>query len=179
MASFYLDIETQGLDSEVDKIITIQYQKLKWGTNEPDGPLVILKSWESSEKEILEQFQQKFGIEQWGFVAFGYNLHFENKFLYERSIACGLKNPIKLFDRPTVDLHSVGILMNNGFKGSGLDNITSKKGNGLACLVHYNAGNYAKVIQYIEQETKAYLHFLVWLTKHMPKVLLEYQVDLI
>ena len=58
MASFYLDIETQGLDSEVDKIITIQYQKLKWGTNEPDGPLVILKSWESSEKEILEQFQQ-------------------------------------------------------------------------------------------------------------------------
>ena len=179
MASYYLDIETESLDEFVDKIITIQYQKLKWKTNEPDGPLVILKSWESSEKDILEQFQKVFGTEQWGFVAYGYNIFFEEKFLRERSIACGLAKPIKLFDRPTVDLHSVGILMNNGFKGSGLDNITSKKGNGLACLVHYNAGNYAKVIQYIEQETKAYLHFLVWLTKHMPKVLLEYQVDLI
>ncbi len=178
MSNFYLDIETQGLDPEIDKIITIQYQKLDFNTKEPVGNLIILKSWESSEKDILERFQKIFGT-GWDFVAYGYNLHFENKFLYQRSIICGLAEPIKLFNQPTVDLHPIGILMNGGFKGSGLDKITNKKGNGMACLVHYNVGNYNKVIRYIEQEAIAFTRFLTWLTKNMPRVLNEWRVDLI
>ena len=178
MANYYLDIETEGLDPEVDKIITIQYQKLDWTTGEPVGDLKILKAWGSSEKEILEKFQVILGEETWDFVAHGYCLGFEDKFLRERSIICGLEKPIRLFDRPTVDLHSVGVLMNGGnFKGSGLDKITGKKSNGLACLTFYNAKQYDKVISYIKQETEEYLQFYSWLRQRMPKLMTEFHAD--
>ena len=178
MANYYLDIETAGLDHEVDKIITIQYQKLDWNTGEPVGELIILKAWDNSEKQILEQFQRVLKEGQWDFVAHGYNLKFEDEFLWHRSIACGLKVPIKLFDRPVVDLHPVGILMNKGqFKGSGLDKITGKKSNGLACLTFYNAKQYDKVISYIKEETEEYLKFYSWLRKRMPTLMTEFHVD--
>ncbi|KKN69358.1 hypothetical protein LCGC14_0442180 [marine sediment metagenome] len=178
MANYYLDIETQGLDPEADQIITIQFQKLDWDTGEPVGDLTILKAWDSSEKEILEKFQIILGESQWDFVAHGYCLGFEDKFLRERSIACGLEKPIRLFDRPTVDLHSVGILMNGGsFKGSGLDKITGKKNNGLACLTFYNLKKYDKVTNYIKQETEEYLEFYSWLRQRMPKLMTEFHAD--
>ena len=56
MASYYLDIETTGLNPKVDKIITIQFQQLDMNTGSPVGELIILKEWESSEKEMLKQF---------------------------------------------------------------------------------------------------------------------------
>ena len=59
MGTFYLDIETTGLDPKKDKIITIQFQELERNTGKAIGELVILKEWESSEKEILEQFISK------------------------------------------------------------------------------------------------------------------------
>lgn len=178
MANYYLDVETTGLDPAVDKIITIQYQKLDWTTGEPVGDLTILKAWESSEKEILEMFQTLLGEDTWSLVAHGYCLGFEDKFLRERSIACGLKKPIRLFDRPIVDLHSVGILMNGGsFKGSGMNKITGKSNNGLACLTFYNLKQYDKVISYIKQETEEYLRFYSWLRQRMPKLMTEFHAD--
>ena len=180
MANYYLDIETEGLDPEVDKIITIQFQKLNWDTGKPIGELKILKSWDSSEKDILEEFQKVFGLSEWDFVAHGYNLKFENDFLYQRSVKNKLKKPIRLFDSPTVDLHPVGILMNDGqFKGSGLDKVTGKKNNGLACLTFYNAKQYNKVLAYIKQETEEYLKFYSWLRERMPKLMAEFQIDCI
>lgn len=178
MANYYLDIETTGLDPEVDKIITIQFQKLDWDTGEPRGDLTIFKAWDSSEKEILEKFQAIFGDNTWDFVAHGYNLGFEDKFLKQRSIACGLEKPIQLFDSPTVDLHPVGILMNQGqFKGSGMDKITGKPNNGLACLTFYNLKQYDKVIGYIKEETEEYLRFYSWLRQRMPKLMTEFHAD--
>ena len=59
MGNFYLDIETTGLDPNVDEIITIQFQELGRNSGEAIGPLVILKSWESSEKEIIQRFLVK------------------------------------------------------------------------------------------------------------------------
>jgi len=133
---------------------------------------------ETSEKKILEKFQSILGEDQWAFVAHGYCLGFEDKFLRERSITCGLEKPIKLFDRPTVDLHSVGILMNGGqFKGSGLDKITGKNGDGLVCLAFYNSKQYDKVTNYIKQEAEEYLKFYVWLRKKMPQLMTEFRVD--
>ena len=56
MTSYYLDIETTGFDPKFDKIITIQYQQLDIASGKPIGNLIILKEWESSEKEILKKF---------------------------------------------------------------------------------------------------------------------------
>jgi len=179
MVNAYLDIETTSLSPKDGEIVTIQYQRLDFETREPIGDLIILKAWESSEKDILEKFQKVFGTEQWSFVAHGYNLHFENKFLYQRSLVCGLENPIKLFDRPTIDLHPIGILMVGGFKGSGLDKITGKEEDGLYCLNCYDSKEYNKVEVYIKQEAKEFIKLLVWLTANMPKVLDEFRESLI
>ena len=62
MGTFYLDVETTGLDPAKDRIITIQFQELDRYTGEAVGELVILKEWESSEKEILKEFIEKSGI---------------------------------------------------------------------------------------------------------------------
>jgi len=56
LAEYYFDMETTGFDFDKDEIITIQFQRLNGFTGEPIGELEILKSWESSEKEILETF---------------------------------------------------------------------------------------------------------------------------
>ena len=88
--------------------------------------------------------------------------------------------PIKLFDKPTVDLHSTGILLNRGqFKGSGLNMISGKEGNGLVIIDAYKEKNYAKIEAYIKQEAAEYNRLLVWLVANMPRVLGEFRVSLI
>lgn len=178
MSDFYIDIETTGLDPAKDEIITIQYQKLDFNTKEPDGPLIILKAWESSEKEILEKFNQALGLGEWSFVPHGYNLKFEDRFLYIRSLHHGIQPTIKLLDRPSVDIHAVGILLNGGrFKGSGLDKISGKKQNGLGCLEMYKDKNYKGIVNYVNEEAKAYTELYAWLVKKMPEVLIEFQAS--
>jgi len=175
MVNYYLDVETSGLNTNVDEILTIQFQTLDRETKEPIGELTILKAWESSEKEILAEFKQVFGLETWGFVAHGYNLKFENDFLRERCIANGLK-PIELFSRPTVDLHPIGIMMNGGqFKGSGLDKMSGKEGNGTAVLEYYKTKDYQAIEDYIKQEAISYIELLVFLCNKMPEVLVEFR----
>ena len=79
MGNYYFDIETTGLDPKKDKIITIQYQELDRFTGKAIGKLVILKEWESSEREILQKFIKEYADK----VRF--NQNFENddkKFKY-------------------------------------------------------------------------------------------------
>ncbi|MCX5718546.1 MAG: hypothetical protein NT055_01035 [Nitrospirae bacterium] len=56
MPEYYFDVETNATgekpDIENDEILTIQYQRVSTKTGKPEGQLQILKSWESSEKEI-------------------------------------------------------------------------------------------------------------------------------
>ena len=80
MAEYYFDIETyspkEKPDPETDKIITIQFQRIDLRTGEPRGELIILKEWESSEKEIVTQFFNQFfrdGLSVWNFVPVGFN----------------------------------------------------------------------------------------------------------
>ena len=56
MGTYYLDIETTGLDEVQHKIITIQYAELERGTGNLLGELTILKEWELGEKEMLRRF---------------------------------------------------------------------------------------------------------------------------
>ena len=80
MPSYYLDIETTGLNPSRDKIITIQYQQLDRNTGAPIGELIILKEWESSEKDILRKFAidtKVLDSYAFSFVPVGNNLTFE------------------------------------------------------------------------------------------------------
>lgn len=177
----YIDCETTNLSPSDGTITTIQFQKLNFDASATTGPLIILKAWESSEKEILKQFSEIFNSGgKWDFApCYGFNLFFEERFLRERCIANGLP-PIKLFSKPSVDLHPVSIFFNGGkFKGSGLDKISGKEGNGLKCLGYYEAGEYNKVEEYIKQEAAEFIKLVVWLTKNMPRVLNEFRESLI
>ena len=83
MANYYLDIETTGLDTIQNKIITIQYMELERNTAKPTGPLKILKEWESDEKTILNKFISDSGIAEdykFTFIPVGFNLQFEHGF---------------------------------------------------------------------------------------------------
>ena len=177
MSNFYLDVETSSLHPEDGELVTIQYQKLDFDTKKAIGPLVILKAWESSEKEILEKFHKVFGPaeEKWSFVSHTYNGFFERKWLLERSKFHGLP-PLDLFSKPCVDLHPIGIMMVGGFKGSGLDKISGKEGDGSLVIEAIEEKDYPAIEAYIKQETEAYIELLVYLTANMHKVLEEFRV---
>ena len=173
MPSYYLDIETTGLDPNKDKIITIQYQELDRATGKAVGELIILKEWESSEKEIIKQFvigSKILDPYSFSFIPVGYNLTFEHNFLKRRAQIHNLIE-IDILNCPFIDLRAVGLLMNFGeFKGSGLDQMTGKKNNGSGIPAFYENKEYQKIIDYIKNETEEFIKFNVWLYKEMPKL---------
>lgn len=181
MSSFYLDIETTGLNPKIDKIITIQLQELNRYTGEAIGELIILKEWESSEKQIIEEFIRKSNIldsYDFSFVPTGYNLGFEHNFLKERSKINNLPS-LDILNLPFIDLIAIGRLMNHGqFKGSGLSDLTGKKGNGTQIPIFYQNKEYNKIIDYIENETEEFIKFNKWLYKKMPTLLPEFKKDM-
>ena len=177
MANYYFDIETTGLDPEKCKIITIQFQELDSFSGEGKGDLVILKAWESSERDILEKFIKMSGIceSKWNFIPHGYNLKFEHDFLMKRAEIYGLPK-IDILGGPFIDLHPIGIMMNRGqFRGSGLDNITGKVGDGLDVLEMWTFDAYDKIEEYVRREASEYIRFYVWLKKRMPELLKEFK----
>ena len=130
MADYYLDIETnptgEKIDLKNDRILTIQYQPIDCRTGEPKGDLVILKAWESSEKDILQRFYQIFQPDSpWTFVPVGFNLVFDYfSLIYRwRTIDIRVDARAVFHDRPNIDLKAVIVLCNCGkFTGSKLSN---------------------------------------------------------
>ncbi|MFH1237955.1 MAG: ribonuclease H-like domain-containing protein [archaeon] len=182
MGNFYLDIETTGLDPEKDKILTIQYQELERNTGEAKGELIILKEWESSEKEIIQKFIANTSILDayaFSFVPVGYNLGFEHKFLKQRAIVHHLP-PIDILNNPFIDLRAIGILMNGGeFKGSGLDKLTGKISDGKNIPILYNNSEYESIVSYIQMETREFIKFNSWLYKKLPDLLKEFDAAIV
>ncbi len=179
MANYYLDIETTGIDPRESRIITIQFQQLDRMAR-PVGKLVILKEWEYSEREIIEEFIRRSGMLKglWNFVPFGYNLRFEHSFLQYKSIYYGFPM-IDILNSPHIDLFFTGVIMNGGmFKGAALDKITGKPRNGSIIPEWYNSREYGKIIDYIETETREYLKFANWLYRKLPETLKEFKVEI-
>ncbi|MFH1258100.1 MAG: ribonuclease H-like domain-containing protein, partial [Candidatus Micrarchaeota archaeon] len=180
MGNYYLDIETTGLDEKKEQIITIQFQELGRNTGKAVGPLRILKAWESSEKQILEQFIEEshiLGTNDWAFISTGFNLKFEHKFLLERTKVNKLPQ-IDILIKPFIDLRAFAIVMNKGeFYGSGLDKITNKPTNGKLIPEWFKDKQYAKIIDYIEGEAKAFVQWNAWLYQEMPEVLEKFKKE--
>lgn len=178
MGNFYFDIETTGLDVKTCKVITIQYQELDRNTGKPIGELIILKEWESSEREILEKFLRESGMSDpypFSFVSVGYNLNFEHNFLKERTAVHSF-TPIDILNKPYIDLRPIGVIMNRGeFKGSGLDKITQKPMNGSQVPIWYANKEYEKIIEYIQAEAKAFNELNMWLYQKLPEFLTTFK----
>lgn len=170
---YYFDIETTGVNEHLDKIITIQYQRVDINTGKPLEDLTILKEWEdnSSEEKIVEQIKPLITSNIWDFVPIGASLNFECKFLkskfkkyfdFDFSVA-------DFMDRPKIDLGLIGVILNGGeFYGSSLGNFSRKMEKGAVVPIFYEKKEYENIISYIENETEAYLEIWQKLLLIMP-----------
>jgi hypothetical protein len=160
----YFDVESEGIDCERNKIITIQFQKIN-NEGYPVENLTILKEWEVGEEEIIKIiYNQLFNQSTWNFVPVGTNLIFDLSFLFAKFKKYNLKCPSLsdfLFSKPLIDIKSLLIMINNmEFKGHGLDKITNKKRDGSCIPIFYEQKKYSEIEDYVKQETQSFLEFL-------------------
>ena len=184
MSDYYLDIETYQPNPETDfyndKIIAITYRQIDCRTGETKGNLNILKSWETSQKEILEQFYNIFPSEKkdkFKFVAIGDNLPFDLGHLALRWKFHGFGiNAIPLFcEHPYIDISSLLVLMNAGnMGGASLHKFGGTKWTGSAIAEWYTNKDYASIIAYIENESTCYLNLYKFMVKHLPGLWTDY-----
>ena len=172
MTEYYFDIETTGRDPSVNKIITIQWQKLSFGRGV--GPVNILKEWESSEKEILGEFLPKIHCDrQWDYVFVGDNLLFDFHFLDERLKHYGFEGMDleHVKKRPFLNLKYTLILMNDGqFTGyTDILNQNAKYDNSEIPGLYENE-EYDEIEGYIIEEAESFTDLFSKLKSTLPKM---------
>lgn len=171
LTEYYFDMETTGIDYDKDEIITIQWQRLGFA-GEPIGELNILKSWDSSEKEILENFIPKLTGYCWDFVFIGKNLLFDSNMLNQRMKHHNLGEfNLRNFDeRVTLDIGHVLVLINNGFKG--YDKLIPKtnplENKEIPRL--FRERKFPEIIQYIKDEANDFIKAFQTLKREMPSL---------
>ncbi len=165
MQGHYFDIETyspnEKPDPQTDKILTIQFQKIDLKTGEPLGKLQILKEWDEGEEEMLKfLYKWFFQRNPWQFVPVGFNLNFEWKFLSSKFQQYGIDNKeIRNFveEYPQIDLKVLAVLKQRTFIGASLSSISDKKDDGYVIKEYYEAKEYDKIIEYVEDESKSFI----------------------
>jgi len=166
-------METTGFEFDKDEIITIQFQRLNGFSGEPIGELEILKSWESSEKEILKTFLPNLTCKPFDFIFIGKNLLFDFCMLNHRleHYNLGDFDLRSLYERVSLDIKPILVIMNNG-NFIGYDKVMPKTNplENKEIPELYRQGKYDEIIQYIKDEsgdfTKAYQVF----KKEMPSL---------
>jgi hypothetical protein len=169
MTQYYLDVEGNPQTLE---LYTIQYQKLDMNCV-PVGDLIILKSWETSEEDIIRKFHkeglQRMGTDSFFFVPVGHNLIFDVRFIFLKFKQYGLECPDLsewYYYHPKIDTKDSYIISNNyAFKGSGMNLVARKKVDGSAVITFYANKEYDKIIEYIKDETSAYYESLYNINK--------------
>ena len=181
MTEYYFDIETYSPtpkpDLVNDKIITIQYQRVRTETGEPMGNLEILTEWEcGSEKELLGKFKDIFLTgNDFDFIPIGVNLYgfdlisLANRF--NKHFDLGID--IQFFrNRPVIDIKPILIMMNKGML-KGYANILGKKQSGNVIKEWYEKNERDRIIQYIKDETENFLQKYQTLKKELPNIKLN------
>ena len=116
MVEYYFDTETTGFNFDKGEIRTFQWQRLNGFTGEPIGELSILKSWESSEEEIIKTFLQKLRCKPFDFIFIGKNLLFDFCLLNQRMkhYDLGELDLRWLYDRVWLDIKPILVILNKG-----------------------------------------------------------------
>lgn len=164
-------------DPAVDKLITIQYQKIDLTTGEPLGELTILKEWESSEQAILTTFYNQFfraDVPVTHFIPVGMSLDYEFEMLMTKCKKYNLPAITShqiYFQRPRFDLRSIVVLLNDGrFAGARLDLFSSKKYDGSHMRKWYESKDFKKIEHFVREETEAVLKLLQYLSKYKTRL---------
>lgn len=185
MPNYYLDIETNtegrdGVDPLKDKIATIQYCPFYDDSGKLKKPITILKSWESSEKDILEEFLIITGWKEdprriWDFIPAGVNLDYDLIIIKNRSKKLlNIKIPYNfLFHKiPRMELKTILVMANKGeFIGSSFDKFSKKRTDGLLARNYIKDEDWKNLLKYINQEAEAFFEIYQRLLKGIPKLL--------
>lgn len=197
---YYFDIETTGLDPVKDQVVTIQTQRLypdgnaagplRIWTSRPvphldeNGKLPGIpgdyRIYPHRDEATLINHFQRFLLpyNPWDFIPVGQNLPFEKSFMLEKviahveqyssySIVCK-----RLFNQmPSIDIHPVIIIANrNRHKGTSLDKWSSKQVNGSQVPTWIKENDWPKLIDYIVEETAAFVELFRDLSLRLPRV---------
>ena len=173
MVEYYFDMETTGFDFDKDEIRTIQWQRLNGFTGEPIGELNILKSWESSEEEIIKTFLPNLRCKPFDFILVGKNLLFDFCLLRQRMKHYGLGElDLRwLYDRVWLDIKPILVIMNNG-KFIGYDKVLPKTNPLTNDKIPqlFIERKYPQIIQYIKDEAKDFIKAYQIFKKEMPSL---------
>jgi len=182
MSDYYFDIETYSRTPKPnlnnDEIIAITYQQIDSRTGEEKDKLNILKSWESSETEILQEFHTIFNPdEKWKFIPIGCNLSFDFTSLICRWRKIDIKvNAKNLFaEHPYIDIQSILIMFNKGsFRGASLEKFAGKRYSGSKVIEWCEKKDYLAIQGYIEDEADRFLKLYQFLVQRLPSIWLEF-----
>ena len=183
MAEYYFDIETEGKNPKLHRIVTIQFQKLDTETGKPLDKLEILKEWDSSEDNILKEFLaiSRFDSKdrheaEWSFVPIGENLiGFDLLFLRKRlKEVLGVRLPLGWLIRRKafLDIKPVLIMWNKGyFKNYSLAKFMPCSGDMIPKW--YEEKEFEKIIDYVKCEAETFFKAYQRLKEEIPKIKLE------
>ena len=182
MSDYYFDIETYSRTPKPnfnnDEIIAITYQQIDSRTGEAKDKLNILKSWESSEIEILQEFYTIFNPdEKWKFIPIGCNLSFDFTSLICRWRKIDIKvNAKNLFaEHPYIDIQPILIMFNKcSFSGATLEKFAGKRYPGSKVIEWYDKKDYLAIQGYIEDEADRFLKLYQFLVQRLPSIWLEF-----
>jgi hypothetical protein len=181
MPAYYLSIEGiktgEKSDPATDRLVTLQYQKIDLTTGETLDVLIILREWESSEKEIVTTFYNQFfrpGTPVTQFIPVGLNLDYTYEMLVALFRKYGLA-PLTSYElyyqRPRFDLRPIIILLNNGrFAGSSLDAFSLKKGEDRHMEKWYDKKEFGRIEHYVREEATRFLKVLQYLSRNKSRM---------
>jgi hypothetical protein len=180
MPNYYLSIETESeyrdRNPSTDKIITIQYRKLD-DLGNPIGDLIVLKSWESDEKTILEKFMNicHLGNDayKWQFIPIDNMINYSLLTIAHRLSAHKLLTvngsfcDSLFYSKPMLNVQPIFIFGNNMSFKSGLK-INEYARQNIPTL--YKNKNYDEIVKIIGKKADAMIQCIQLFTQKIPTV---------